>query len=255
MPFVVPAALAASITVVNGTFTLVQNCYKLAAVDEDLAICLELLADADRDLNYVRHQLRSRKSSHSQFSYIDMEYFEAVVEKAERASLSLGQLIEGYRVQQDVKNSVSIGSRFKWVLQGKDKFANRQDVLRMAHISLVGVIQRLGNVVPYSYNPQASSAPPPPYNPPINPQISSMRDAKILRSPSQQRALRGKSSKLLPFEDQGLTATVTEIQQPYSPYFLPSVPRDVTSPAPAGYTSRVEYVMDDSESPYFAGNF
>ncbi|KUJ24055.1 uncharacterized protein LY89DRAFT_548869, partial [Mollisia scopiformis] len=198
------AAVAGSITVVNGTFTLIQNCYKLAAADEDLAICLELLDNAERDINYARRQLNSRKTSRqTEFSAIDFQYFERCIEKLDQAALNLGKLVRGYRVERDVKNSISIPSRFKWVLQGKDKFANRQDVLRMAHTSLVGVIQRLGNVtayIPETYTSQFAP-PPPPYNPPTYSQpyshLAPQTETKILRSPSQQRALRGKSSMLL----------------------------------------------------------
>jgi hypothetical protein len=257
MPFVVPTAVAASITVVNGTFTLIQNCYKLHAVDEDLAICLELLAIADRDMNYARQQLWSRKSGQKQsFSSIDMEYFQDVIEKVDQAYKNLGRLVEGYRVQREVNSSISIGSRFRWVLQGKDKFTNRQEVLRMAHSRLVGTIPRLGNVVPY--NPQSPPLPPPPYTPPSyhqsytrpNPQLASLRDTKILRSPSQQRALKGKSSMLLRPE-----VTVSEVSSNdiYSAPFLPSVPRDSTYPR-SSYGARIESVTEESEFGEYVGH-
>ncbi|KAE8447600.1 hypothetical protein EG329_010571 [Mollisiaceae sp. DMI_Dod_QoI] len=228
MPVAV-TAVAGTVTVVNGTFTLVQTFYKLAAVDEDLKICLELLANADRDLNYARSQLRSRKSSqsHVRFSTIDLGYFESVIEKMEDAALALGELVQCYRVERDVNNSISIGSRFKWVLQGKDKFSNRQEVLRMAHASLLGVIQRLGTVVPVV----SQFVAPPPYNSPYL-QASPANPTKILRSPSQQRALKGKRSMILRSEDMDPQEPSMPTPQTYPSGqsllrpSLPTVPRD-----------------------------
>ncbi|CZR50534.1 uncharacterized protein PAC_00407 [Phialocephala subalpina] len=249
MPVAPLAAVGASVTVVNGTFSLVQTFYKLAAVDEDLKICLELLANANRDLNYARSQLRSRKSSQSymRFSDSDLDYFESVIETMEAATFSLGQLVQGYKVQRDVNKTISVGSRFKWVLQGKDKFANRQDILRMAHASLLGVINRLGTVAPV----QQYLAPPPPYHAPSYSQ-GPPTSPRILRSPSQQRTLRGKSSMILRSEDmftEESSMPAPQVRQSgYPPprLSLPTVPRERRAPY-TGYGQSIDAVAEESE--------
>jgi len=53
MPEVFTAAIAVIITIVNGTFSLLQTLFRLTEVDEDLKICLNLLAIVERDLNQV----------------------------------------------------------------------------------------------------------------------------------------------------------------------------------------------------------
>jgi hypothetical protein len=189
MPEVVTAAVAGTITIVNGTFSLLQTFFRLAEVDEDLKIWLKLLAIVERDLNQARRQLQSCKSSKSiQISYADVQHLESAIEDATAATLSLGQLVQAYRVQRDVNKRISPGYRFKWVIQGKDQFASRQGVLNMAHTSLLAASQKMDTValaVP-------KIAAPPPYSPGM-----SSGGSKILRSPSQQRTLKGKSSMIL----------------------------------------------------------
>ncbi|KAF8856970.1 hypothetical protein BDZ45DRAFT_451896 [Acephala macrosclerotiorum] len=250
MPVAPLAAVGASVTVVNGTFNLVQTFYKLAAVDEDLKICLELLANANRDLNYARSQLRSRKSSQSYMRYSDpdLDYFKSVIDAMEAATFSLGELVQCYKVERDVKKNISVGSRFKWVLQGKDKFANRQDILRMAHASLLGVINRLGTVAPVV---QQYRAPPPPYNAPSY-SHEPAASPRILRSPSQQRALRGMSSMILRPEDTSTqersipTPQVSQSSYPPSRLSLPTVPRERRA-SYMGYGQGVDAVAEESE--------
>ncbi len=76
MPPLALAVATATITVLNGTFTFALHVIRLMEVDDDLKICLKLLATATRDLNYAR-QLRSNKftlhqneSDHVDISYI-----------------------------------------------------------------------------------------------------------------------------------------------------------------------------------------
>jgi hypothetical protein len=59
---IVTAAVAGTVTIINGSFTLVQTFFRLAEVDEDLKICLKLLAIVDWGLNYARRQLQGCKS-------------------------------------------------------------------------------------------------------------------------------------------------------------------------------------------------
>jgi hypothetical protein len=205
MPELVSAAVASSITIVNGTFSLLQTFSRLAEVDEDLKICLKLLAIAERDLNYARRQLQSCRSNQShQITSTDFQHLESAIGDTEAATLSLGELVEAYRVQRDVDKRISPVYRFKWVVQGKDRFASRQGVLNMAHISLLAASQKMGTAALAA--PQ--SATPPPYSP-----GALAGNSKILRSPSQQRTLRGKSSMILP----SLEAEAPQVPVPSTP--------------------------------------
>jgi hypothetical protein len=177
------------VTIINATFSLVQTFFRLGEVDEDLKICLKLLEIVDRDLNYARRQLQSHKSSQSlQIPSTDLRYFESAIDDTDAATLSLGKLVQAYRVQRDVDKRISPGYRFKWVVQGKDRFASRQVVLNMAHNSLLAATQKLDAVALTA----SQFAAPPPYNP-----ATPASNSKILRSPSQQRTLKGKSSVIL----------------------------------------------------------
>jgi hypothetical protein len=189
MPDPATAAVAATVTIINGTFSLVQTFFRLGEVDEDLKICLKLLEIVARDLNYARRQLQNHKSSQSlQISPADLRHFESAIDDTDAATLSLGELVQAYRVQRDVDKRISPGYRFKWVFQGKERFARRQGVLNMTHNSLLAAIQKMNTV--------ALAAPeftaPPPYN-----AGAPAGNSKILRSPSQQRTLKGKSSIIL----------------------------------------------------------
>ena len=197
MPEVVTAAIAGSITIFNGTFSLVQTFFRLAEVDEDLKICLKLLAIVERDLNQARRQLQSYKSSKSiQISHANVQHLESAIEDTTAATLSLGQLVQAYRVQRDVNKRISAGYRFKWVMQGKDRFASRQGVLNMAHNSLLAASQKMDTV---ALAVPKIAVPPPPYSP-----GTSSGQSNILRSPSQQRTLKGKSSMILRSSEVGV---------------------------------------------------
>lgn len=203
MPEVITAAIAGTITIVNGTFSLLQTCFRLAEVDEDLKICLKLLAIVERDLNQARRQLQNCKSSQStQISYVDVQHLKSAIEDTAVATLSLGQLVQAYRVQRDVNKRISPGYRFKWVVQGKDRFASRQGVLNMAHTSLLAASQRMDTATLTA----PKIATPPPYSP-----GTSFGESKILRSPSQQRTLKGKSSMILRCSEVGVPQLSTPV--------------------------------------------
>ncbi|KUJ07977.1 uncharacterized protein LY89DRAFT_346824 [Mollisia scopiformis] len=337
---VVPATVRSKITVVNGTFELDSN-YTLSAVDEDLQVCLALLASVEQDLLSAKRQLWSRRTNQqTQISTIDLEYLERCIERSDQAALYLGKLIRGYGTSS-TDRGISTPSRFKWVLQGKYKSANRAEVLRIAHTSLVRAIQRMGNVTPFmksqpdeehinqsiplssmrdedpreallkyaelakkdplftnawkdtqpatqyrdlsdeeeddgpdKKNPITSQLdyppPPPPYNPPsylesysyLGPQTQT----KILRSPSQQRALKGKSSLLLRPEDRVQdraleNVTVSEAFQSSQTLLEPSsksIPRERDLSRPMSrerYGSKIDSVEEESELGEYIGGY
>lgn len=182
------AVVGGTITVINGTFTLALTVLRLVEVDEDLKICLKLLANAHRDLNYAR-QLRAGKFTSKQRDYYftEFSYIENVIDDMEKATLAVGQLVEAYRVDSECNNSISVPHRFKWVFRGKDRFLAQQWHLNMAHNSLLSAIQKMENLTPV-----AGFLAPPTYA-----EAALATDVPVLRSPSQQRRLKGKSSMIL----------------------------------------------------------
>lgn len=165
-----------------------------------------LLAIVHRDLNYARRQLQIRRSNGNlPIPSTDLQYFERATDDADAAALSLGQLIETHRVQHNVDKRIS-PHRFKWVLQGEDRFISRQGVLQMAHNSLLAAIQKIDTsaLVP-------TAIAPPPYSS-TTPASSGTSRSGTLRSPSQQRILKGKSSMILPYFSESPSASQAQSQ-------------------------------------------
>ena len=186
MPPLALAITTGTITVINGTFTFALTIFRLLEVDEDLKICLQLLTIATRDLNYAR-QLRTAKfgPKEKEAQKAEFEYIESVIDDMDKATLLLGRLVQVYWVDHEVNNSISVPHRFKWVFKGKDRFAAQQYIFTAAHNSLLSRIESMEKLA----EPASDFLAPPAYTEAI---LSS--EEPILRSPSQQRRLEGKSS-------------------------------------------------------------
>jgi hypothetical protein len=175
--------ITGTISIANGIFTLATNFYKLKNVDDDLKVCLRLLVMINEDLNTAR-RLRSRKYAH-----IKPEITDSLHDRADRAikdlniaATKIGKSIEAVRVEKSVDNSISIAKRFKWVFNGKDNFIAQQWVVNAAHNRVLSVITSMEGLPDMQGE---MLAPPPTY------------EEALLRSPSQLRALKGKSTAIV----------------------------------------------------------
>ena len=175
--------ITGTISVANGIFTLATNIYKLKNVDDDLKVCLRLLVMISEDLNSAR-RLRNRKYH----SHINPEIPDSLHDRANRAikdldiaAKKIGKSIEAVRVEKAVDNSISIAKRFNWVFNGKDNFIAQQWVVNAAHNRVLSIITSMESLP----DVQGEMLAPPAY------------EEALLRSPSQIRALKGKSTAIV----------------------------------------------------------
>lgn len=192
-PFMDPFTITTGvISVANGTFTLTTNFWKLKNVEDDLKICLQLILMMNKDINGAR-RLRSQKfpRHHSQPTAPDslLDRANSAIKDLEMATNKMSKSIEGVRVEKEVDNSISIPQRFSWVFNMKNNFTAQQWVVTAAHARVMSAIMSMESL------PDAeNSAPPPTY------------EQAIRSSPSQMRALRGKSTAIVVMTERAKSA-------------------------------------------------
>ena len=169
----------ASLSVANGVFGLTVNFWKLRGVEDDLRICLRLLGYITQDLQEAR-KLRNRKFQRS--SDTDSKArVERAISDLEFAYKEISGSIEAIRVEKAIKNKISIAQRFMWVATGKDNFLAHQWAINVAHNRVrheITGMQALPDL------PLRTMAPP-------------AYEDVVLRSPSQLRALQGKTAAII----------------------------------------------------------
>ena len=173
-----------TIAVANGTFTLATNFWKLCSVDDDLKICLRLLQMITQDINEARRLRNCKRSCMSESLNARVE---RAIEDLDTAAKTIGKMIEASRAQKVVENSISVAKRVAWVFNGKDRFIAEQWTVNAAHNRLLQVVtsmDALPNAQPTLFIPIA------------------IQEKAVLRSPSQQRALQGKSTAIIEFGPQ-----------------------------------------------------
>ena len=173
------AIITGTLAVANGTFTLATSFWKLRSVDNDLKICLRLLGMITQDINEAR-QLRNRKRKCMSKGLLART--ERAIEELDAAAKAIGKMLEASRVQKAVKNSISIATRFAWVFDGKENFLAEQWAVNAAHSRLLQVITSMDAL------PDAQTDSPAPL---------ATYEKAVLRSPSQLRALEGKSTAII----------------------------------------------------------
>lgn len=196
---------AASLAVANGVFGLTVNFWKLHDVEDDLKIFLRLLGYITQDLQEAR-KLRNRKFQRS--SSTDLK---ARVERAIRdldiAYKEISGSIEAIRVEKAIKDKISIAKRFMWVIRGKERFLAHQWAITVAHNR---VRQEITGMQTLSDLPLRTMAPP------------SYEDV-ILRSPSQLRALKGKTAAII----ETVVLTTSDNTCPRSPRLVADESREI----------------------------
>ena len=169
----------AFLAVANGVFGLAQNFWKLHGVEGDLKMCLRLLGYITQDLQEAR-KLRNRKFQRS--SNTDLKArVERAISDLEIAYKEISGSIEAIRVEKAIKNKISIAKRFMWVISGKENFLAHQWVINVAHNRVrheITGMQALPDL------PLRTMAPP-------------AYEDVVLRSPSQLRALKGKTAAII----------------------------------------------------------
>ena len=187
------------ISVANGTFTLTTNFWKLKNVDDDLKVCLQLLLIISRDINAAR---RLRKRKFPQY-YLRPKVTDSLLDRAnyaiddlDLATKELSRSIEAVRVEKSVNNSISIATRFGWVYSKKDNFISQQWVVNAAHARVLSIITSMESLPDTTAD---TLEPPPAY------------EEVILRSPSQARALKGKSVAIMVDEQDSNVGTLCEL--------------------------------------------
>ena len=189
------AITAASLAVANGVFGLTKNFWTLHGVEGDLKMCLRLLGYITQDLQEAR-KLRNRKFRRS--SNTD---FKARVERAisdlEIAYKEISGSIEAIRVEKAIKNKVSIAKRFMWVVRGKENFLAHQWPITVAHNRVrheITGMQALPDV-------------------PLETMALPAYEDVVLRSPSQLRAIKGKTATII----ETVALTTSDHTSPPSP--------------------------------------
>ena len=170
---------AGSLAVANGVFVLTLNFWKLHDVEDDLKICLRLLGYITQDLQEAR-KLRNRKFQRASSTDLKARV-ERAISDLEIAYNELSGSIEAIRVEKTIKNKISIAKRFAWVFRGKEKFLTQQWAITVAHNR---VRQEITGMQALPDLPLQTMAPP-------------AYEDIILRSPSQLRALEGKTAAII----------------------------------------------------------
>ena len=177
------------LAIANGTFTLTANFWKLKNVDQDLKICLQHLLIMRRDIDRAR-VLRNRKfpqqTSQPPVPGSQLDYINCAIDTLEDVTNETSKCIEGVRLKKSLDDSIPVAKRFKWVYKEKDNFITRQWVLTAAHSRVLQVINSM-DLLPDVHD-GVHLAPPPAYA------------EKIVRSPSQERALKGKDTTIVVIE-------------------------------------------------------
>ena len=195
MPAIEITITAASLAVANGVFDLTAKFWKLRDVEDDLKICLRLLGYITQDLQEVR-KLRNRKFQRSSSTDLKARV-ERAISDLEIAYNEISGSIEAIRVEKAIKDKISIAKRFVWVFKGKEKFFAHQWAITVAHNRVreeITCMQALPDV------PLEIKAPP-------------AYEDVVLRSPSQLRALEGKTAAII----ETVALTTSDHTSPRSP--------------------------------------
>ena len=179
MPALEITITAASLAVANGVFDLTAKFWELRDVEDDLKICLRLLGYINQDLQEVR-KLRNRKFQRSSSTDLKTRV-ERAISDLEIAYNEISVSIEAIRVEKAIKDKISIAKRFVWVFKGKEKFFAHQWAITVAH-------NRVREEI--TYMQALPDAPLELKAPPAN-------EGVVLRSPSQLRALEGKTAAII----------------------------------------------------------
>lgn len=188
----------ASLAVANGVFGLTVNFWKLNGVEDDLKIFLRLLGYITQDLQEAR-KLRNQKFQRSGGCNLKARV-ERAISDLDIAYKEISGSIEAIRVDKAITDKISIANRFKWVVKGKENFLAHQWAVTMAHNRVrqeITIMQALPDV------PLETVAPP------------AYQDV-VLRSPSQLRALKGKSAAII----ETVALTTSDHTSPQSPRLL-----------------------------------
>ena len=169
----------ASLAVANGVFSLTASFWKLHDVEDDLKILLRLLGYITQDLQDAR-KLRNRKFQRSS-STDSKARVERAISDLEIAYNETSGSIEAIRVEKAIKDKISIAKRFMWVVRGKENFLAHQWAITVAHNR---VRQEITGMQALPDVPLETMAPP-------------AYEDVVLRSPSQLRALKGKSAAII----------------------------------------------------------
>ena len=185
----------ASLAVANGVFGLTKNFWTLHGVEDDLKRCLRLLGYITQDLQEAR-KLQNRKFQRSSNTGLENRV-ERAISDLEIAYNEISGSIEAIRVAKAIKNKVSIAQRFVWVFRGKENFLAHQWAVNMAHNRVrheITGMQALPDV------PLETMAPP-------------AYEDVVLRSPSQLRAIKGKTAAII----ETVVLTTSDHASPRSP--------------------------------------
>ncbi len=185
----------ASLAVANGVFGLAKNFWKLHGVEDDLKIFLRLLGYITQDLQEAR-KLRNRKFQRSSSTDLKARV-ERTIGDLEIAYKEISGSIEAIRVEKAIKDKISIANRFMWVLRGKENFLAHQWAINVAHNR---VRQEITGMQALPDVPLETMAPP-------------AYEDVVLRSPSQLRALKGKTAAII----ETVALTTSDDTSPRSP--------------------------------------
>lgn len=185
----------ASLAVANGVYGLTVNFWKLQGVEDDLKIFLRLLGYITQDLQEAR-KLRNRKFQRS--SNTDLKArVERAISDLEIAYKEISGSIEAIRVEKAIKNKISIAKRFMWVVRGKENFLAHQLAITVAHNRVrheITGMQALPDV-------------------PLETMALPAYEDVVLRSPSQLRAIKGKTATII----ETVALTTSDHTSPRSP--------------------------------------
>ena len=185
----------ASLAVANGVFGLAKNFWRLHGVEDDLKIFLLLLGYMTQDLQEAR-KLRSRKFQRSSSTDLKARV-ERAISDLEIAYKEISGSIEASRVEKAIKDKISIANRFMWVFRGKENFLAHQWAITVAHNR---VRQEITGMQALPDVPLETMAPP-------------AYEDVVLRSPSQLRALKGKTAAIV----ETVALTTSDDTPPRSP--------------------------------------
>ena len=188
----------ASLAVANGVFGLTKSFWKLHGVEDDLKIFLRLLGYITQDLQEAR-KLRNRKFKRSSSTDLKARV-ERAISDLEVAYKEISGSIEAIRVEKAIDNKISIAKRFMWVVRGKENFLAHQWAINMAHNR---VRQEITGMQALPDVPLEITAPP-------------AYEDVVLRSPSQLRALKGKTATII----ETVALTTSDDTSPRSPRLI-----------------------------------
>ncbi|KUJ22735.1 uncharacterized protein LY89DRAFT_714473 [Mollisia scopiformis] len=191
--------ISGTVSILNGTFTFGQWMYKISGVSAEVRKAVTDLANIQNDLNEAR-ELRSlkfdMKSSERKYNrlYRQLQY---AIKQLDNTVKECAKSLHNPDVDFETRGKVTTAHRIEWVLNGKDTYASRQNALIIDHNRLMKAISAV-NALPDMSPSSPDLLAPPPYS-----AVSKSGDYWGSLSPSQRRAMRGKSTELIEDEDRG----------------------------------------------------